>query len=51
VNLVISDELMQGGDKLRRFQIEMTLNPDAQAAQLAGQDKRDDKTAAVQLTK
>src|SRR5215212_9885173 len=49
VNLVISDEFLQDNQKLRRFQIEMTLNPlaqvgaDAAPAKLGGGDK----TAAV----
>lgn len=30
VNLVITDEFAQAGDKLRKFQIEMTLSPDAE---------------------
>jgi len=32
VNLVISDEFKQGNDVMRKFQIEMTLNPDAQVS-------------------
>jgi len=30
VNLLITEEFVQGGDKLLRFQIEMTLSPDAE---------------------
>ena len=48
VNLVISDEFKSGDDKLRKFQIEMTLNPSAEIDPLGGDHKM--KTAAVDLT-
>jgi Tfp pilus assembly protein PilN len=55
VNLVISDEFQQTrdgsgekvGDKLRRFQIEMALRPDADVKDAAEQSR----SAAVELTK
>jgi Tfp pilus assembly protein PilN len=34
VNLVISDEYKSGDEQLRRFQIEMTVNPDAEVSSL-----------------
>jgi Tfp pilus assembly protein PilN len=45
VNLVISDEFVQGKDKLRKFQIEAMLNP---AARVTAPDESN-KTAAVEL--
>jgi|SRR5687768_646837 Tfp pilus assembly protein PilN len=48
VNLVISDEFKSGDDKLRKFQIEMTLNPSAEIDPLGGDHKM--KTAAVDMT-
>ena len=48
VNLVISDEFKSGDDKLRKFQIEMTLNPSAEIDPLGGDHKT--KTAAVDMT-
>ena len=47
VNLVISDEFKNGDDKLRKFQIEMMLNPAAEIDPLSGRQTR---TAAVDLT-
>jgi Tfp pilus assembly protein PilN len=47
VNLLISDEFVQDNQKLRRFQIEMTLNPQAQVGADARPAKLGDKTAAV----
>jgi Tfp pilus assembly protein PilN len=47
VNLVISDEYKNGDDKLRRFQIEMTLSPTAEIDQTSG---RQPKTAVADLT-
>ncbi|MGB7161153.1 MAG: PilN domain-containing protein [Tepidisphaeraceae bacterium] len=47
VNLVVSDEFKQGDEKLRRFQIEMKLNPAAEVDPLSN---RQTKTAAVDLT-
>ena len=47
VNLVISDEFKNGDDKLRKFQIEMALNPAAEIDPMSGQQT---KTAAVDLT-
>jgi Tfp pilus assembly protein PilN len=47
VNLVVSDEFKQGDDKLRRFQIEMKLDPAAEVDPLSN---RQTKTAAVDLT-
>ena len=48
VNLVISDEFKSGDDKLRKFQIEMMLNPSAEIDPLGGDHKM--KTAAVDVT-
>ncbi len=48
VNLVISDEFKSGDEKLRKFQIEMSLNPSAEIDALSG--RRTTKTAAVDLT-
>ena len=48
VNLVISDEFKSGDDKLRKFQIEMTLNPSAEIDPLGGDHQM--KTAAVDVT-
>ena len=47
VNLVISDEFKSGDDKLRKFQIEMSLNPSAEIDPMSGQQT---KTAAVDLS-
>jgi len=46
VNLVISDEFQQEGEKLRKFQIEMTLAPDAEVQPTT----QPAHTAAVDLT-
>ena len=46
VNLLISDEYKQGQDVLRKFQIEMTLNPEAQISSSDAVEKTN-KTAAV----
>jgi len=48
VNLLISDEFKSGDDKLRKFQIEMTLNPSAEIDPLSGDHQM--KTAAVDLS-
>ncbi len=48
VNLLISDEFKSGDDKLRKFQIEMTLNASAEIDPLGGDHKM--KTAAVDLS-
>jgi hypothetical protein len=48
VNLVISDEFKNGDDKLRKFQIEMVLNPAAEIDPLSGDHQT--KTAAVDLS-
>jgi Tfp pilus assembly protein PilN len=47
VNLVISDVLKQGDRTMRRFQIEMTLNP---AAEVKDEPAANQTTAAVELT-
>ncbi len=47
VNLVISDQFKSGEDNLRKFQIDMTLNPSAEIDPMSGQQT---KTAAVDLT-
>ncbi len=47
VNLVISDEFKNGDDLLRKFQIEMALNPSAEIDPMSG---RQQKTAAVDVT-
>jgi hypothetical protein len=47
VNLVISDEFKNGDDKLRKFQIEMSLNPSAEIDPMSGKQAR---TAAVDLS-
>ncbi|MGH7180046.1 MAG: PilN domain-containing protein [Tepidisphaeraceae bacterium] len=46
VNLVISDQYDKEGEQLRKFQIECTLDPDAEI-----QAKTDEKTVAVELKK
>ena len=47
VNLVVSDEFKLGNDTMRKFQIEMTLNP---AAQVSINDlKKNTNTAAAPL--
>jgi Tfp pilus assembly protein PilN len=45
VNLVISDEFKQGNETLRKFQIEMSLNPEAQVS-LDDIKKKTDTAAA-----
>ncbi len=47
VNLVISDEFKNGDDLLRKFQIEMALNPSAEIDPMSG---RQQKTDAVDVT-
>ena len=47
VNLVVSDEFKQGNDVMRKFQIEMVLNPDAQVS--INDVKPMTNTAAVQV--
>jgi Tfp pilus assembly protein PilN len=49
VNLLISDEYKQGQDVLRKFQIEMSLNPEAQISSSDAVEKTN-KTAAVPVT-
>jgi len=46
VNLVISETYKQGNDSMRRFQIEMMLNPNAEV-----HESKASKTAAVELGK
>lgn len=46
VNLVISESFKQGNETMRRFQIEMLLNPNAEV-----KDAKANKTAAVELNK
>ncbi|MGH7214943.1 MAG: PilN domain-containing protein [Tepidisphaeraceae bacterium] len=46
VNLVISDEFEQDSEKLRRFQIELMLNP---TAQVDPTEKKDTKTVSVEI--
>jgi len=48
VNLLVSDQYTQGEDKLRRFELEMTLRPEAQATPDL---LRQNRTAAVELEK
>jgi len=47
VNLVYTDEMKQQDDRLRKFQMEMMLNPAAEVVDPSGQGAR---TAAVELT-
>jgi len=47
VNLIVSGEFKSVDEKLRRFQIEMMLNPGAEIDPLSGKQT---KTAAVDLT-
>jgi len=47
VNLVVSDEFKRGDDTLRKFQMEMTLNPSAEIDHLGA---RQTKTAAIDMT-
>ena len=47
VNLVVSDEFKQGNDTVRKFQIEMSLNPEAQVS--LDDIKRKTDTAAAPL--
>ncbi|MCC6424720.1 MAG: PilN domain-containing protein [Phycisphaerales bacterium] len=46
VNLLVSDQYTQGDDKLRRFELEMTLRPDAEATVDLN---RQNRTAAVDV--
>lgn len=46
VNLLVSDQYTQGEDKLRRFELEMVLRPEAEAG---GDPLRQNKTAAVEM--
>src|SRR5688500_13778689 len=48
VNLVISDEFVANEEKLRKFEIELMLNP---AAEVENLQRRDTKTAAAELSK
>jgi hypothetical protein len=48
VNLVISDEFSAQDEKLRKFEIELMLNPSAEVENL---QRRNTKTAATDLTK
>ncbi|HEV2296372.1 MAG TPA: PilN domain-containing protein [Tepidisphaeraceae bacterium] len=48
VNLVISDEFKNGENKLRKFQIEMSLDPAAEIDPMSGDHQT--KTAAIDLT-
>lgn len=48
VNLLISDEFKNGDDMLRKFQIEMRLNPAAEIDPMSGDHQM--KTAAVDVT-
>jgi Tfp pilus assembly protein PilN len=47
VNLVISESIKQGNETMRRFQIEMMLNPNAEVRDAS----RANKTAALELAK
>ena len=46
VNLLVSEEFKQGGEAMRKFQVEMTLNPDAQ---VSVNDIKKDKNSTVAL--
>jgi Tfp pilus assembly protein PilN len=51
VNLVISDELTQDDQKLRRFEVEMSLDPNVDADSLQNHSASNNSTAAVETSK
>jgi len=51
VNLIISDEFAQDDQKLRRFEVEMSLDPKVDADSLGNHSPSNNSTAAVETTK